>query len=127
MDERLTVDHLRDYKAILLDSKTRKNARVVCKVPTSRYAAILKSYYTINGIYIDKEIEDYRIKNTPYFILSVEDGNSNRYKILKQDKKEEPFGKCKECNCGNKRAINGNSGLCYYKEMINNDYLTKIK
>lgn len=120
------MDHLLDYKAILLDSKTRKNARVVCKVPTSRYAAILKSYYTINGIYIDKEIEDYRIKNTSYYIISVDDGNSNRYKILKQDKKEEVFGKCKECNCGTRRMI-GKSGLCYYKEMINNDYLTKIK
>jgi hypothetical protein len=121
------VENLQNYKAILLDSKSRKNAKVVCKVPLSRYASILRNYYTINGVYIYKEIEDYQIKNTPYFILSVDDGNENRYKIMKNAKMEESEGHCKDCDCSNKRMINGKTGLCYYKEMINDSYLTKIK
>ncbi len=117
---------LLDLKAILLDSRTRVGAKVVCKVPSSRYIKILTDYWALNSIYVEGAKENYA-ENTKWYILSGLDPNGNKYKIVRQRGQKEAKGKCNMCDCEKGRLINPSSGTCYYKEMINNNYTTKIK
>lgn len=126
LQEPIIREDLFDLKAILLDSKTRINSRIVCKVPNSRYAAILSSYWAMYAINVDGAMENY-LENTSYFKLIDLDNNGNVYKIVRMRKVTELKAKCSNCDCGSKRWINNKTGSCYYKEMITNNYTTKIK
>ncbi len=54
----------------------------------------------------------------------IDRGNS--YKIVKTNEAEKK-GQCEGCTCMRKRWLNPRSGRCYYREAIENNYLTKMK
>lgn len=120
----IVTDTLDDLKSILLHSLQNKNQKVICKVSHSRYMKILSDYWSLNGIMVDGAKENY--ENYRFYYLTDLDNNGNAYKIVKV-KTEEFKGKCSGCKCKDKRWINPITKICYYNQMINNNYLTKIK
>lgn len=121
----IITEELLDLKAILLHSKKHKNERVIVKVSTSRFLSIAKAYYAMCAINIEGKFENYAGKYSNYKLSGL-DSNNNVYKVVRI-KSSEIQGKCLDCNCKmKKRWINPVTSVCYYKEMINKDYTTKI-
>lgn len=114
-----------NLKDILLHSRDTKDIFIEIKVPPSRFKKIISDYYTINGISIDGMLENYS-KEYDYYTLTKLDNNNNIYRIIKDHQVDEHKMKCAHCNCGRKRFINPITNDCYYHEMINKDYTTKI-
>lgn len=120
----MVENEMLDLKAILLHSRDNKNKLVCIKVPYSRYLKILSDYWALLSISVEGLLETYANKYK-YYVLSNLDGNGNKYKILRI-KTDEVRSKCNDCNCNRKRWLNPSTGVCYYKEMINENYTTKI-
>jgi hypothetical protein len=114
-----------DYKAILLHNAEHEDTHVIINVPFTRYKKILTDYKTERAIFVEGAIENY-IEKYKSYILSELRGKNNSYKIVKT-KEVEIKGKCEGCKCEKNRWINPRTGVCYYEEMINKDYTTKIK
>lgn len=121
--ERLPLDVM-DLKDILLHNAEHNDAHMVITVPLSRFRKILSDYKISKGIYIEGALENYII-NYKDFTLFKLNGKDNSYRVIKSGEKEER-GKCVDCNCTKDRWINPRTGKCYYQEMIENNYTTKI-
>lgn len=116
-------EKLNNLKDILIHSKNNKDIYVEISVLGSRWRKIINDYYTRNGIFVGETMYD----KYDYFILSNLDENNNIYKIIKLvNEKDEIKNKCIKCDCNNKRYINPETGVCFYKEAVENNYLTKI-
>lgn len=125
-DEIIVTTDLLDLKSILLFSRNLKDKKIICKVPYSRYLKILSDYWALNAINVEGSLENYA-SNYLYYYLTDLDETGNAFKILRIKTKEE-FSKCTNCDCKQKkRWINPQTKVCYYKEMIQNNYTTKIK
>ena len=118
-----------NLKDILLYSLNFNNIEVTIKVPPSRFRKILSDYYTRNGITIDGMIDRYA-EMYAFYKLSELDNNGNIFKIVKEREAKEYYGRCQNCTCTNvkrKRWVDSETGQCYYNEMIQNNYTTKIQ
>lgn len=115
-----------NLKDILLYSLNYKNLEVSINVYPSRFRKILSDYYTYNGITIEGLIDRYS-KDYDFYILSNLDKNNNTFKIIKVNEDAEFYGKCENCKCNKKRWVDKETSQCFYKEMITNNYTTKIK
>lgn len=125
-DEVIVTKDLLDLKSILLYSKNLINKKIICMVPNSRYLKILSDYWALNAINVEGSLENYA-QNYKYYYLTDLDNTGNAFKILRVKSKEQ-FSKCSNCDCGRKkRWINPQTQVCYYKEMVQNNYTTKIK
>lgn len=112
-----------DLKAILLHSKSHNEGHFEIVVPLSRYRKILSDFHALKSINLDTYF-DFYIDNYKYYTLNID---NNFYKVIVDRTIKEEKGKCSQCNCTKKRWINSKTGVCYYNEMIQNDYTTKIK
>jgi hypothetical protein len=131
VSNRLEVN-LADLKSILIHNKENKEGYFYCLVPPSRFRKILSDYWALKSIEIEGALDNYA-QNYRSFVLynldkqsDKELGNQNSYLIVKDKSLEETKGKCSECDCNKKRWINPKTGVCYYKEAIKENYLTKI-
>ena len=120
----LQIDNLKD---ILLHNKSNKDKDCIIRVYASRFRKILSDYYALNAIEVPGALENYATNYDYYILTKLTKDSTNSYKIVKIRTVEEKQGKCKECDCGKKtRYINPETSLCYYKEAIQNNYLTRI-
>lgn len=111
----------------MIHSRNNENLTVTIYVQPSRFKKILSDIRSLNGLYVENFIENV-CKEFNYFSFyssDIKDNNNNHYTIIKKDYNE-VFGKCSECDCNRKRWINSKTGICFYKEDINNNYTTKI-
>lgn len=122
-----------DLKSIILHSLYNKKTIMYLNVSPSRFKKILSDYRALNAL--DSDDLDEICKKYDYFTLrsrDLHDENENEYFILKDRSYNEFRGKCINCNCEGQqidkkeRWINGITKLCFYKEMLNNNYTTKV-
>lgn len=120
----IVENELQDLKAIMLHSRDSKDKLVLIKVPHSRYLKILSDYWALRSINVEGLIDLYADKYT-YYVLTGLDDNGNKYKIQRNVARDYK-GKCEGCDCHKSRYINPLTKICYYKEMISENYTTKI-
>ncbi len=115
---------LLDLKDLLLHNAEHDYGHFVVNVPKSRFRKILSDYWALKAIEIEGALDNYAENYKSYYLSNL-NGKHNSYKIVKTNE-EEKKGKCDNCNCDRKRWINPRTGNCYYNEMIENNYTTKI-
>lgn len=127
----LNFNHLKD---ILIQSRDNNNQEYYIKVAPSRFRKILSDIRSLNGLAVDEFFEE-KVKYYDYVTITssdLKDVNNNSFLIIKDRSKLEHYGKCSQCSCKEERKtkgrwVNGETGVCYYKEMIANNYTTKLK
>jgi len=112
----------------MIHSRTNKDTDNVIFVQPSRFAKILSDIRILNGVYVEGFVER-MVRDYNYFHFTskdIQDKNNNDYHVVKNFEIKDTFGKCSDCDCGRKRFINGNTGVCFYREDTTNNYTTKI-
>lgn len=118
----LAFDNLKD---ILIHSKANRNFHGKITVQPSRFRKILSDYYSLNAIQVEGILDNYATYYD-YYTLKDLDKHGNTYRIYKDQDVREVKSRCTDCNCGKRRFINPDTGVCYYREAIENNYTTKI-
>lgn len=114
-----------DLKSILIHNSEHEEGYFYIRVPPSRFRKILNDYWASKAIEVEGALDNYAQNYRSYMLYNLR-GKKNNYLIIKDKQVEEVKGKCSECNCEKRRWINPETGVCYYKEALKENYLTVI-